>query len=282
MDEKFYKINNKFNKRIAVIADIHYSSIFKIKTFDKIIESIKKNKPHFICIPGDIIDDSLVLKDKNIVKLINFFKTLTTIAPVIISVGNHDFTYEAKKKIVYSGIINLKKLLSKIDNLYFLDNDIIKLENINFIGLTNSFNYYYGKNHESDKVFIDELNLTFYNKILKQDYNVLLCHTPLNIMKPNVIEKCDLIGRLDLIISGHTHNGMIPKYVDKIKGNKGLIGPFKTLFPNYSRGKIENIINNRKVTLIINGGITKISKVQPKIIHFVNNLYQINIDYIDI
>ena len=55
----------------------------------------------------------------------------------------------------------------------------------------------------------------------------------------------------DLLLSGHTHNGMVPKILNKLlKKNQGIIAPNKKLFPEIARGKIEVNMFNKKITLI--------------------------------
>lgn len=282
IQNNYYKVDNKLNKKIALFADIHYSDIFNLKVFDKIIANLNDNKPDFICIPGDIIDNGKELTSKILKPFQDFFEELSKIAPVIISIGNHDFVYEKKKKTIYVGIKHLTKAFNNKKNIYLLDNDIIEIDGICFIGLTNSFEYYYSGQHENLDLFTDEIKLKLYNKIDKSKYNILLCHSPINIIKDEVINS-EVINNVDLILSGHMHNGMIPFIIDKIsKKNRGLYGPFGKLFPKYARGKITKEVNGRTINLIISGGIIKISKTQSRVIRPINKLYQINIEYIEI
>jgi len=70
MIENHYNLSNKYNKTIALFADIHYSKKYPLKNLKKIIENIKFNKPDYICIPGDIIDDWKII---DILKSEHFF-----------------------------------------------------------------------------------------------------------------------------------------------------------------------------------------------------------------
>ena len=116
-----YELGNKYNKKIALFADIHYSKKYPLKNLNKIIENININKPDYICIPGDIIDDATIIDDKEIEYLINFIKELTKISKVILSYGNHDEL--VIKKHQYKKTTTFFKNLNKIQNLYFLDNE---------------------------------------------------------------------------------------------------------------------------------------------------------------
>ena len=82
MIENHYNLSNKYNKTIALFADIHYSKKYPLKNLKKIIENIKFNKPDYICIPGDIIDDATIIEEKEIEYLINFIKELSKISKV--------------------------------------------------------------------------------------------------------------------------------------------------------------------------------------------------------
>ena len=73
------------------------------------------------------------------------------------------------------------------------------------------------------------------------------------------------------------HNGMITKTIDKIwKNNYGLISPGKHLFPKNARGKIKN----ENYTIIISGGITKLSPHSSKVLSKLNFIYPISINLI--
>ena len=62
--------------------------------------------------------------------------------------------------------------------------------------------------------------------------------------------------------------------------NKGLIAPNKTLFPEIAKGKIEVNQDNKKITIIINGAITKLSSKSSKILSKLNIVYPISINKI--
>ena len=77
------------NKKIFLISDLHIGIGFNIKKLDKIKKEIEKEIPNYICIPGDIIDNTNIIKDKEDI-VINFLKDISTNTKVIISLGNHD------------------------------------------------------------------------------------------------------------------------------------------------------------------------------------------------
>ncbi len=88
---------------------------------------------------------------------------------------------------------------------------------------------------------------------------------------------------INLILAGHIHNGMLPNFISKmLPNNIGLIAPNKSLFPDNARGIVTKQIDDHEIVMIINGGVTKIQETAPKILHFADNLYNPQIDYIKI
>lgn len=270
---KFYKIND-LGKRICLISDIHYSTDYDLNIFDEIIDNIKSNRPDYICIPGDVVDDVTVLYENPDI-LTEFIKKLSLIAPTIITKGNHDETKFIKHEHNYLTNEEYFMNLNTIENVYYLDNKTLVRDNITFTSLNLSYGYYnnYNENYE---LFKKEMNKKI-NKINPMKYNILLCHTPIHVFKNNE----DIVNRFDLILSGHMHNGLVFDFLDK-KGNFGFVGPFRSFFPKNARGKITKIIDNKEKNLIISGGIIKFAHNSPKFFHKLNKLYPISIDYIDV
>jgi len=232
---KVYNINGALNKIIVLISDIHYSNKKDIKRLNYILDNIKKIKPDYICIPGDITDKSQVQDENDFIK---WLKKLSSICKVIISIGNHEF-YINKHKKIFGLNRKLLKKISNIDNLYLLDNKNMIIDNINFIGLTVPIEYY-----SNSKLFykcIKNINTD------KKVYNILLCHSPINICDYNILKDKDI----NLILCGHMHGGVVPQFLRKILKNRGLISPNKGLFPKNAYGylKIKN------TNIIISSGI---------------------------
>jgi len=94
--------NNKF--RIAHLADIH---IRKIPTrhkeyeqvFNNLFKSLKEKKPNRIVIVGDLGHNYLDLGPEQLVLAKKLLKSLSEIAPVRITRGNHDFRQKNSKRL---------------------------------------------------------------------------------------------------------------------------------------------------------------------------------------
>ena len=262
MIENYYQIYNGYNKKIALFADIHYSKNYQLKNLKKIIENVKNNNPDYICIPGDIIDDANIIYDKKINYFIDFIKELSYISKVILSYGNHDELIIKKQQ--YKNTTSFFKKINEIENVYFLDNENIVIDDINFIGYHKHHSLF--KKHENMDMKNDLENIK--NKFVKNKYNILLSHSPINILNYNL--------NANLILSGHMHNGLVLPIFKK--GNNGIVGPYSSFFPKKCRG----IIKEKNTTLIITGGVKKISNSSSFILRPLNSIYKIHIDYIEI
>ena len=222
-----YKLIQDINLNIALISDLHYSYEVNKKVFNKVLNKFKNIKIDYICIPGDILDESIDY-DQNVY---DFFEKLSKISTVIISLGNHDISKFNKSKMTYYDTKWYEKL-KPIKNLYILNNEQITFDDITFTGYTALYNKEDSYSDTPLTTLDDLKNLNF--KATK--YNILLCHSPQSILGNEELYNNEFIKKQNLILCGHMHNGMVPPLFDKIfKGNKGIIAPGKKLFPKYSR-----------------------------------------------
>lgn len=273
----YYDINNVNNKTIAVFSDFHYVEKYNEDLIIDIISNLKQHKPDYICIAGDIVDDSRVLENeilKN--RLSAFFRFLGTIAPTLIVTGNHDhILYKKFSKPIHNNhdyYINLN-----IENVHYIGNNSKQIDNINFIGFVPHMDYYLKRPIEDKRILADEL-LNLEHLVKDEYYNVLLFHSPINILENHVLEKCKFMKKINLILSGHMHNGLTPEFINKIKGNRGIISPDMTFFPELARGT--KVVDD--ITLVISGGIVKITKRTSKILSKTKYNKTSHIEYIKI
>ncbi|MBQ8218863.1 MAG: metallophosphoesterase [Bacilli bacterium] len=268
--------NEYANKDITLIhiADIHFNKSTKYKKLIRLKENIIKNNPDYVVITGDLIDEPSITKDKNKIKELIFFLTsLSKYSKILISLGNHDIFKEEDYKFF--------RKINDINNIYLLDNEYYKDEFIYISGITLPSNYYYNIYHdESSDALINHLNQNrkLISRLPVNIPKIMLIHSPIKLIDNNVLEK---LHDYDLLLSGHTHNGMVPNILEKIiPDNYGIIAPNKKLFPRLARGKMEKYIKNHKITIIINGGVTKLSLKSSKLLSSFNWLYDISINKI--
>ena len=249
-------IYNDFVKKditIIHISDIHFNINIKKKKLDRIKDYIMKIEANYVMISGDIIDEPAIVKnEKKIKELLDFLTDIAKVSKVIISLGNHDIINEADYKFFNK--------LNELYNIYVLNNEVYCDDFIYVVGITLPTEYYYNITKDENVVTLLKV-LDDNSKIIKDTPKnipkIILIHSPIKVTEYSVLDK---LNDFDLILCGHTHSGMIPDIVNLFyKGNRGIIAPNKKFFPSIARGRIDKVINNKKKTIIINGGITKLS-----------------------
>lgn len=262
--------------KLAHISDIHYTKDFNLNLQRNIIRNIKEFGPDYICITGDIIDCSSVLDDKNISKsLLIFLEALASISKVFIVLGSHDLESSDKEFNCY--MQRWKELLKNEENIYLLDNEKYSDFRVNILGITLPYNYYNNKPYENPRILTNELN----KYTLDDKYSILLIHSPRRIFAKEVINN-ELFTHLDLVLSGHMHSGLMPKFLNKFPGSRGIVSPSKSFFPKYARGTITKKINNHECKLIITGGILKVAPRMPWYTKIFKGMYNSEIELIEI
>lgn len=266
--------SKKLKKDITFIhiGDIHYNETTSTKKLEYIKYAIEDAHPDYIFITGDLLDKPKITKNKEKIKLlVSWLNSLGNIAKVFISLGNHDIILEEDYKFFNK--------LNDINNIYVLNNQSYEDENVFISGFTLPTNYYYNiEKHEDEDALLETLQNKFnlVTNLPKKKYKVALIHSPILLSEKKVVEK---LKEYDLILSGHMHNGLIPRILDKIiKNNYGLISPDKRFFAKNTRGKIKT----KYYTIIITGGITKLSPSSTKILSKLNGLYPISINKITV
>ena len=266
--------SKKLKKDITFIhiGDIHYNETTSAKKLEYIKYAIEDAHPDYIFITGDLLDRPKITKNKEKIKLlVSWLNSLGNIAKVFISLGNHDIILEEDYKFFNK--------LNDINNIYVLNDQSYEDENVFISGFTLPTNYYYNiEKHEDEDALLETLqnNFNLVTNLPKKKYKVALIHSPILLSEKKVVEK---LKEYDLILSGHMHNGLIPRILDKIiKNNYGLISPDKRFFAKNTRGKIKT----KYYTIIITGGITKLSPSSTKILSKLNGLYPISINKITV
>ena len=268
LDKKIYNIDTykDIDVKIVQISDIHFSIGYKLKRLSKLFFDIDNINPDYVCIVGDLVDSYDVVKTNYIDYLKDWLKLLSYKYKVIVSLGNHDFFVRGGKNYIEHDDINWLLGL-KSDNLVILNNDVYSENGINFIGYNPNFEYYY---LYKEKKFFDFGDISKLLNNLK-GYNILMVHPPSLIVSN--YKNINGFNLVDLVLSGHTHGGLIPSF---FPGSFGIISPCKRLFPSVVRGRVRC----GKSDIIISSGVVKLSR-KSKISLF-NDVYGYNINVINI
>ena len=266
--------NNYIKKEITVlhVSDIHFSDKTTDKDLAKLALSVNNMKPDYMMITGDLIDTAEIAYNYEMIKkLVATLVDIAKMTKVLISIGNHD--------VLCARDYQFFKKLDDLYNIYVLDNKTYEDSNIFVSGFTLPPEYYYNINKkENEEVLINylDLRIDLTKKLPSNKPKIALIHSPISLTDDEVLKR---LSGYDLILSGHTHNGMVPGFLECLfKDNRGIIAPNKQLFPKIAKGKIEKNYGKKMITIIINGAYTKLSKKSGKMLSNFNFLYNKSIN----
>lgn len=267
-------VDTKRDITIIHLSDIHFSLRTSVKKLDRIRETVYKNNPDYVVITGDLLDEPSITKNKKKIKeLLMFLTDISNFTKLLISIGNHDVWNASDFKFFND--------LNQINNIYVLDNQNYQDEYIYIAGFTLPQHYYYNiTGRESLDTYLESIgeHTKLLNRLPLGIPKIALIHSPVLVTKK---ESLNLLKEYDVVLSGHTHNGMVPRILEKVfPKNRGIISPSKHFFPEVARGKLERNVYNHKVTLIISGGVTKLSSRSSRILDKLNFVYDVSINKI--
>ena len=264
-------------KKVVTISDLHLNENITKYELDDLIIKINDLLPEYIFILGDVTSYNH-LQNKNFQKnLLYFLKVLASLAKTYMVFGNHDYLIDSKNKLFFTNLNNLLEFYDKT-NVKVLHNYVVEDNDMNIVGFDKLPIYYDLEMKDLSKLKEQLLYLlTKIKKVLEnQKYTILLTHSHLDFLK---LEK-DILKVYDLILAGHTHNGLVPNNLERFfRKNQGFVA-HKKFFPDNIRGMIK--VSNTP-PIIVNGGITKIGESHSQIIKTLTKpLFKGEIDYIKI
>ena len=245
----------KVDKTILCLSDTHGN----IKAVSDILEVIKNFKLDYILIPGDITD---MLTQSRQEEFLDKIIELSKYAKTYIALGNHDILLTKKNKSMiskdeYNNYLLFNKLKG-INNLELFTGDYsnIKLEdNINLSVL--NFNNKYYASHEKVKLYDEFINNLDVKELDKDNFNILLVHSPNCFIKKKKIIINKVTKDKDLILCGHNHGGLTPTFFqDLFKNHIGVVGPYNGIIESLAYG----IWTNDNKSLLLSNGVTKMSE----------------------
>ncbi len=200
-------------------------------------------------IPGDLYDtENDYFYDNE--QIAYFINNATMIADVFYVRGNAEQKSILLPYRLYNNQNEHFHLLceANTDGIY----NYINTEEVNIAGIELPSSFYELDEKEKTKFLLQQYKL--YLKDLSSTcgnncFNVLLCHDPIII---DVMQKFNSPLNFNLIISGHNHGGMWPKWMKiifKVSGTK-----MDLCYPTYTKGRVEG---HHDENLIISEGITK-------------------------
>ena len=219
---------------MALLTDLHG------RPFTDVKDSLYKNLPEVICICGDFMygkrpeDGRSPLEEQ--VNVLPFLEMCTDLAPTYVSLGNHEWILDEKD------LEEIEKTGARV-----LDNKWVERDGAVIGGLTSAYVTYYRqlrKNSSYEEQYLSRRykrlcrpapQLTEANWIseMPQGYRIMLSHHPEYWSSVKDMS-------VDLMLSGHTHNGQFAYYSLKKGRRTGLWAPGQGWFPEYSSGVYEN------------------------------------------
>ena len=182
--------------KVIHFSDLHYLRITNKDTLKNVIDEINLINPDVVFFTGDLVDKDFELSENEEVELIRLLGEINSKYGKYAAIGNHDYYKDAEQ---------LKNIFASSDfNLMRNDYDIIYGDNDDklFIGGVDTYSY--------DAADIDKVMEYFYDN---EDisYKIILAHEP--DYTDTIISKYDV----DLVLSGHSHNGQINiPYIKKL------------------------------------------------------------------
>ncbi len=215
--------SDKIEKKVRVASLTDFHDIFSNdENAQDIIDSVKKLNPDYILIVGDTMQGakydnkpSIVSRVKSFFtgkkvetsyeKLSSFLDKLGTVAPVVITLGNHDLVGMSEY-----GRENFRKL-SNIKNVYALDNKSMEFDGVRITGFSPERAAYKPGNHESGKgaenFVIDWKKANLRVSTDSKSLELLAVHPPHPVANPYVGRYATGIREFDCSYAGHLHNG---------------------------------------------------------------------------
>lgn len=248
-----YKLNAPERMRAVVLSDFHNNDP------GPVLDIVRKGlKPDVILIPGDVVlgyypeEGSLVVENSS--NIVPFLKGCCDIAPVFMSLGNHEcLLCDADIEILKSTGITL------------LDNEWVKYGSLTIGGLTSGHVISYRSFRNSldnaetypsrcrprkvSQLLTDNKWLDDFEK--ETGYKILLSHHPEYwcVREPYLMSR-----KFDLVLSGHAHGGQW-----RIFGH-GVLAPGQGFFPKYTSGMHKGPYGR----MIISRGLANPYKIFPR------------------
>lgn len=174
--------------KIVHFSDLHFLRVNKEEELKKVIKEINTINPDIVFFTGDLIDKDYEINDKQKKVLIKELKNINSKYGKYAILGNHD---AIKDISIFEEIYkesDFKLLQNEYDIIYGNNNDKL------FIGGLSPSSF---KKANIDKV------MEYFNTNKDINYKIILIHEPDYI--DTILDKY----KINLVLSGHSHNGQV-------------------------------------------------------------------------
>ena len=218
---------------IVLISDLHRAQFGEHN--QQLVNKTAEQHPDLIMIAGDMLERNRT--DAEIEEFASLLDRLMEIAPVYLSRGNHDMN-------IYAGDIVDPYAVELIQNTgaVILDNDYAAID-VNGYELRIGGSLDYAFADDTQEKWLASEAYAFYSDFVNTDrYKIMLSHRPDSFIFGDAADVWDI----DLVLCGHTHNGVIA-----FPWGKAVYAPDQGIFPKYSRGYYEL----GRIRMLICGGL---------------------------
>lgn len=222
--------------RLAFLSDVHG------KTFDgRLLDRIKALQPDVILIGGDMVTKK---HPEQLAPMGDFVLELKELAPVYYGFGNHETTIEEilgveDESYGRAFAAYLKRL--EEGGIVFLRNRTLSIGHGITLSALELPSAYYRKFEVLP--LSEEKMKAFLSPVETEEYHILMAHHP-------VFGETYQKLLPDLILSGHTHGGLI-----RFPFVGSLISTELTLFPKYDGGSYRLIEGNKTIPFLVSKGL---------------------------
>lgn len=218
--------------RVVQLTDLHNARFGKGN--EKLLAQVAAQEPDLILFTGDLVTQQI--EDTSVAE--ELLKKLAQIAPVYVSLGNHEQGYERNfgtdMTALYekAGAVVLEFSYEDVE----VKGQMLRIGGISGYCVPEQY-LHTGEAKIEECAFLKEFQAT-------ERCTLLLCHMPACWIRNNGISEWDA----DLVFSGHVHGGQV-----EIPGVGGVYGPDMGFFP----GRLEGLFPSEdgEKTLVLSRGL---------------------------
>jgi uncharacterized protein len=175
--------------RILQLSDFHASSAVPFSLIEAAVELGLDTKPDVICLTGDFVTNAAAFDE---VEYVRILRRLSSAAPVLASLGNHDGGPWAERRGGFKNSSVIRGLLLESDvTLLHNRSEVVRVrdQSVRFAGVGDLWS----DSVDGDLAFAD---------VHPEDPTIVLAHNP---------DTKDVLAvkPWDLMLSGHTHGGQV-------------------------------------------------------------------------
>lgn len=223
--------------RIVQITDLHNSEFGPEN--EKLVDQVTVQEPDLIFITGDLVNSD----EEGTDIATDLISALVDVAPVYVSLGNHEIAYQENFKVDIIGLYE-EAGATVLERQY--QDIVVQGQTIRLGGI---YGYCLPEKYlKTKEANIEECD--FLNKFQDTDlYTILLCHMPYSWVESDALEEWNM----DCIFCGHVHGGQV-----RLPLIGGLWAPDQGWFPGVEAGLYDSEDQNRVMVLSRGLGSTEI------------------------